>query len=202
VRDGALRPGAADRWDNPWMPEGLVEMVVESVRVHMLSSQHVVILKESERERYLPIWIGPWEANAIAMRLQGLTPERPLTHDLFATTLEELGVTIQQVVIADLADETFHARLFLEVNGRTIEVDSRPSDALALAVRAGVRIYAAEAVLTRAAVEPEARSADELEMTGELGPTRADPRLEVFRDFVNSLEVDVEGEHREGPAPE
>jgi bifunctional DNase/RNase len=177
-------------------------MVVYSVRVHMLSSQHVVILKESDRERYLPIWIGPWEANAIAMRLQGLTPERPLTHDLFATTLEELGVRIAQVVIADLADETFHARIFLEVNGRTIEVDSRPSDALALAVRAGVRIYAAEAVLTRAAVEPETRSAEELEMTGELGPTGSDPRLEVFRDFVNSLEVDVEGEHREGPAPE
>ena len=65
-----------------------VEMVVESVRVHMLSSRHVVILKETERDRYLPIWIGPWEASAIAMRLQGLTPERPLTHDLFASALE------------------------------------------------------------------------------------------------------------------
>src|SRR3954451_20165877 len=184
------------------MLQGLSEMVVESVRVHMLSSQHVVILKESERERYLPIWIGPWEANAIAMRLQGLTPERPLTHDLFATTLEELGIRIAQVVIADLADETFHARLFLESNGQTIEIDSRPSDALALAVRAGVRIFAAEAVLSRAAVEPEARSAEEMEMTGEVGPRPPDPRLEVFRDFVNSLDMDVEGEHREGPAPE
>src|SRR4051794_15164134 len=181
------------------MPEGLVEMVVESVRVHMLSSQHVVILKESERERYLPIWIGPWEANAIAMRLQGLTPERPLTHDLFASTLEELGVRIQQVVIADLADETFHARLFLEANGQTLEIDSRPSDALALAVRAGVRIFAAEAVLSRAAVEPQSRPPEALGMTGEFAPRVADPRLEVFRDFVNSLGVDVEGE---GPAPD
>ncbi len=177
---------------------GLIEMVVESVRVHMLSSQHVVILKESDRERYLPIWIGPWEANAIAMRLQGLTPERPLTHDLFATTLEELGVKIRQVVIADLADETFHARLLLESNGRTFEVDSRPSDALALAVRAGVRIFASEAVLTRAAVEPESRSVESLEMTGVVS---ADPRLEVVRDFVNSLEVDVGGEHNVGPTP-
>ena len=66
------------------MPAGMSEMVVESVRVHMLSSQHVVILKEADRDRYLPIWIGPWEANAIAMKLQGVTPERPLTHDLFA----------------------------------------------------------------------------------------------------------------------
>jgi hypothetical protein len=183
------------------MPDGLVEMVVESVRVHMLSSQHVVILKESERERYLPIWIGPWEANAIAMRLQGLTPERPLTHDLFASTLEELGVHIRQVVIADLADETFHARLQLESNGQTIEIDSRPSDALALAVRAGVRIYASEEVLTRAAVEPEAKGPESLEMTGEFA-ARVDPRLDVFRDFVNSLEADAEGGGREGPARE
>ncbi len=73
------------------MDDGLVEMVVESVRVHMLSSRHVVILKETDRDRYLPIWIGPWEASAIAMKLQGLTPERPLTHDLFAATLEALG---------------------------------------------------------------------------------------------------------------
>src|SRR5438309_7083901 len=87
----------------------LIEMVVESVRVHMLSSQHVVILKETERERYLPIWIGPWEANAIAMKLQGLAPERPLTHDLFASTLDEIGVAVRQVVISDLAEDTFHA---------------------------------------------------------------------------------------------
>jgi len=82
----------------------LVEMVVESVRVHMPSSRHVVILKEADRERYLPIWIGPWEASAIAMRLQGLTPERPLTHDLFASALDELGVRIDQVIISDLAE--------------------------------------------------------------------------------------------------
>src|SRR5262245_64976417 len=116
----------------------------------MLSNRHVVILKEKERERYLPIWIGPWEASSIAMRLQGLTPERPLTHDLFATTLEELGVRVDRVVISDLADETFHARLILEGAGRHVEVDARPSDALALAVRTGVRIFAADSVLDQA----------------------------------------------------
>ena len=73
------------------MADSLAEVVVESVRVHMMSSQHVVLLKETERERYLPIWIGPWEANAIATRLQGVTPERPMTHDLFASTIVELG---------------------------------------------------------------------------------------------------------------
>jgi bifunctional DNase/RNase len=174
------------------MADRLVEMVIESVRVHMPSSRHVVILKETDRERFLPIWIGPWEASAIAMRLQGMTPERPLTHDLFVSTLEELGVRIDQVVIWSLAEETFHARLFLESGGRTIEMDSRPSDALALAVRTGVRIYAAEDVLEQAGLgadrtEHEVSEGPPMESTGE---KYVDPRLDVFRDFVNSLDVD------------
>jgi bifunctional DNase/RNase len=183
------------------MADGLVEMVVESVRVHMLSSRHVVILKETERDRYLPIWIGPWEASAIAMKLQGLTAERPLTHDLFATTLDELGARIDRVVISTLAEETYHARLYLEVDGRSFEVDSRPSDALALAVRSGVRIFAAEAVLDQAGLGGDSGIDDEgggsLESTGE---KIVDPRLDVFREFVNSLDVDLGGgERREGP---
>ena len=168
------------------MAESLIEVVVESVRVHMLSSQHVVLLRETDRERYLPIWIGPWEANAIATRLQGVTPERPLTHDLFANTLAELGVGIQRVIVSSLTEETYHATLELELGGRTFEIDARPSDALALAVRSGVRIFASSAVLDRAGVEPEMRE---------------DEKLEVFREFVNSLDVDLEGGHRDGPAP-
>src|SRR6266566_1731065 len=149
------------------MDDGLVEMVVESVRVHMLSNRHVVILKENGRERYLPIWIGPWEASAIAMKLQGLTPERPLTHDLFATTLDELGVRIDRIVISNLAEETFHALLFLERGGQTVEVDSRPSDALALAVRGGVPIFAAEAVLDQAALGADSGITGEDDEEGE-----------------------------------
>jgi uncharacterized protein len=177
------------------MADELTEMVVESVRVHGPSGRHVVILKDTEQERYLPIWIGPWEASAIAASLQGLAPERPLTHDLFASTLEELGVRVDRVVIADLAQETFHARLHLAWHERTIEIDSRPSDALALAVRAGSRIFAADVVLAQAAVQPGDTSEGSsggppLETTGE---TVVDPRLDVFRDFVNSLDVDLEG---------
>jgi uncharacterized protein len=182
------------------MDDGLVEMEVESVRVHMLSSRHVVILKEADRDRYLPIWIGPWEASAIAMKLQGLTPERPLTHDLFAATLEELGARVDRVVISDLADETFHARLVLVRDGRTVDVDARPSDALALAVRTSTRIFAAETVLDQAALggdglgsETDEGEGTPLESTGE---RIVDPRLDVFRDFVNSLDVDPEGEGR------
>jgi bifunctional DNase/RNase len=153
----------------------------------MLSSQHVVLLKETERERYLPIWIGPWEANAIATRLQGVKPERPLTHDLFAATLAELGVTLRRVIVSSLADETFHATLELERDGQTYALDARPSDALALAVRTGVRIFASAEVLDRAGVEPE---------------IQVDEKLEVFREFVNSLDVNLEEGFREGPGSE
>jgi len=184
---------------------GLVEMVVESVRVHMLSSRHVVILKENERDRYLPIWIGPWEASAIAMKLQGLTPERPLTHDLFAAALEGLGARVDRVIISALAEETFHARLLLEHDGQVVEVDSRPSDALALAVRAGGRIFASEAVLDQAALGADGAVGEADEEAGERIPLEStgeqivDPRLDVFRDFVNSLDVDPgTGEERRG----
>ena len=169
------------------MSESLAEVVVESVRVHMLSSQHVVLLKQTERERYLPIWIGPWEANAIATRLQGVTPERPLTHDLFAAAMDELGVKFRRVIVSSLAEETFHATIELELAGKTYSIDARPSDALALAVRTGVRIFASMEVLDRAGVEPD---------------TQVDEKLEVFREFVNSLDMDPEEEHREGPGAE
>jgi bifunctional DNase/RNase len=187
---------------------GLVEMVIESVRVHMLSNRHVVILKDTEGDRYLPIWIGAWEASAIAMRLQGLAAERPLTHDLFAAALDRLGVRVERVVISELTDETYHARIHLEREGVQVEVDARPSDALALAVRAEVPIFAADEVLAQAglAADPDEEAADDEEGddntdTSErprrrrppiesIGEAPADPRLDMFRDFVNSLEVD------------
>jgi len=186
----------------------LVEMVVESVRVHMLSSRHVVILKDVEHDRYLPIWIGAWEASAIAMRLQGVSAERPLTHDLFVNTLEQLGVRLDRVVVSELADETYHARLFLERDGTEVEIDARPSDALALAVRCEAPIFAAEEVLAQAALGTDPDD-DETETEGDadapagtagrharriplesVGGGVVDPRLDMFRDFINSLDVD------------
>jgi bifunctional DNase/RNase len=176
------------------MDDDMIEMVVESVRVHMLSSRHVVILKESGRDRYLPIWIGPWEASSIAMRLQGLVPERPLTHDLFASALEAVDARVARVVISDLADETFHARLFVERDGKVGEIDARPSDALALAVRVGAPIYAAPSVLDQAGLGADGGLDDDEGVEGSEGVV--DQRLEVFRDFVNSLEVDTDLEGR------
>lgn len=193
----------------------LVEMVIESVRVHMLSNRHVVILKDPAGDRYLPIWIGAWEASAIAMRLQGLAAERPLTHDLFAAALDRLGVRVVRVVISELADETYHARLHLEREGVEVEVDARPSDAIALAVRTETEIFADEEVLAQAALatDPDEEVAGEVGAEGEagaepgersrrkpplesIGDAPADPRLDMFRDFVNSLE------HDQGAGPE
>jgi uncharacterized protein len=181
--------------EQPFGRVRLVEMVVESVRVHMLSSQHVVILKESERDRYLPIWIGPSEANAIAMKLQGLTAERPLTHDLFVNVVSTLGATLSRVVVTHVVEGTFHARMYVETaSGDETEIDSRTSDAIAVAVRTGSPIYADERVLDEAGVEPDST---------EEGTAEEEERLAVFREFVNSLDVDLPGQGGEsGSSPE
>jgi bifunctional DNase/RNase len=171
----------------------LIEMVVESVRVHMLSSQHVVILKESDRERYLPIWIGPSEANAIAMRLQGLNAERPLTHDLLVSVVAALNSSISRVVVTHVTDGTFHARLYLETSdGGEAEIDSRTSDAIATAGAHRLDDLRRRAVLDEAGVEPDrAMPGDE-----------PDEKLAIFREFVNSLDVDLEGGEKGPPSEE
>jgi bifunctional DNase/RNase len=179
--------------EQPFGRVRLIEMVVESVRVHMLSSQHVVILKETERDRYLPIWIGQEVANAIAMRLQGLSAERPLTHDLLVSVVGAVNSTVSRVVVTHVTDGTFHARLYLEMaDGNEAEVDSRTSDAIAVAVRTGSTIYVDERVLDEAGVEPEAEE--------EGGEDEA--KLEVFREFVNSLDMDLPGGEGGGPGEE
>jgi bifunctional DNase/RNase len=171
----------------------LIEMVVESVRVHMLSSQHVVILKESERDRYLPIWIGPSEANAIAMKLQGLSAERPLTHDLLVSTVAALGSSVSRVVVTHVTEGTFHARLYLETAaGDETEVDSRTSDAIGVAVRTGSPISVDERVLDEAGVEPDGTEETSVE---------EEERLAVFREFVNSLDVDLPNQGGETGPP-
>ena len=181
--------------EEPLPGSKLVEMVVESVRVHMLSSRHVVILKDSEGDRYLPIWIGQSEANAIAMRLQGISAERPLTHDLLVSVVGALGSRISRVVVTHVTEGTFHARLYVEnAAGDESEVDSRTSDAIGVAVRTGSPIYVDERVLDEAGVEPDGTE----ETTAE-----EEERLSVFREFVNSLDVDLPGAGGEtGPPPE
>ncbi|MBM3944842.1 MAG: bifunctional nuclease family protein [SAR202 cluster bacterium] len=115
----------------------MMEMVIDSIRVSLMNYHRVVILRARGANRYLPIWIGPNEADAIAVKLQDVSVPRPLTHDLLGSVISSLGATVQQIVVSDLSNDTFFAKIVLQVNGSTLEVDSRPSDAIALAVRQG-----------------------------------------------------------------
>ncbi len=170
--------------------DGLIEVAVDSIRVHMPTGQHVVILKEKGAERYLPIWIGVYEANAIALKITGITPDRPITHDLMASTLGQLDIGLSRIVVTSLANDVFYARLHLRQNGRDLDVDARPSDAIALAVRMECPIFVADEVLEKAGVLPE-KEEDE--------GTPDEDRLAVFRDLVNSLDLpDLPDEHDRG----
>ena len=165
-----------------------VEMVVESIRMNLLYPHRVVMLKEVKRERYLPIVIGVPEADAIAIKLQNHEVPRPLTHDLLCNLIATLGGRVTHIIVNDLSGETFFARIVLDVDGRHVEVDSRPSDAIALAVRIGVPIFVDERVLEQGALESE-------DVTGERKPEQTAERigeeqLAVFRDFINQLNLD------------
>jgi bifunctional DNase/RNase len=130
----------------------MIEMNLVGVRVELPGNQPIVLLKEQEGERYLPIWIGTSEATAIAFALQGVVTARPMTHDLMKNMLDELAVQVRRVVITELRDGTFYAVIDLARNGTSYEISSRPSDAIALGVRLGVPIFADEEVLTEASI--------------------------------------------------
>jgi bifunctional DNase/RNase len=169
--------------------EPMVEMSVESVRINLATNQRVVILKDGQGDRYLFIWIATAEAYSIAMELQGTTSLRPLTHDLLKTVIADLGGKLISVVINDLSDDIFYARLVLDANGRHVEVDSRPSDAIALAVRAKVPIYVEESVLDHAGVTLQSQVEAEEATPGAGDTGEQNDNLDVYRDFINSLDV-------------
>ncbi|MEA3346104.1 MAG: bifunctional nuclease family protein [Chloroflexota bacterium] len=162
----------------------MIEVAVDSVRMNLVSPHRVVILKDLKEERYLPIWIGSAEANAISIRLQGVEVPRPLTHDLLRNFILKLGARVSYIVVSELRNDTFFARIKVEADGREMEIDSRPSDAIALAVRMEVPIYVAEAVMEEAGIVPEQEDLLETE-----------EELSVFRDFVDTLDLeDLGGE--------
>ena len=168
----------------------MIEMTVESVRINLQTTQRVVILKANRQERYLLIWIAPAEAYAIAIELQGTSSPRPLTHDLLKNVINDLGAKIVSIVISDLIDDIFYARIVLDVAGRHVEVDSRPSDAIALAVRSKSPIYVEESVLERAGVALE--NSDEAIAPATESRKEHEPEmdnLDAYRDFINSLDV-------------
>ncbi len=170
----------------------MVEMTVESVRINLATQQRVVILKATKQERYLFIWIAHAEAYAIAVELQGTTSHRPLTHDLLKNVISELGAKIVSIVISDLIDEIYYARIVLDIAGRYIEIDSRPSDAIALAVRAKIPIYVEDSVLERAGVALEQSEEKPTPITKSEPKRERDveqDNLDAYRDFINSLDV-------------
>ncbi len=167
-------------------------MSIESIRLSLMNYQRVVILREKDTDRYLPIWIGPAEADAIAVRLQDVSVSRPLTHDLLRSLIEQLGARVSHIVVCDLSNDTYFARIVLEVNGQTLEVDSRPSDAIALAVRVEVPIYAEDTVLDRAGVmldeDGQAKEGVDFEGMKAVDPAELE-RLGAFKDFIEGLDL-------------
>lgn len=178
----------------------MIEASIESIRVSMVTQNRVVILREVDGQRHLPIWIGSYEAEAIALELQGVTPTRPLPYDLMGTMLEELGADVDRIMITDLSHKVYYATIVLVVGDRTIEIDARPSDALALAIRSDARILIDESVMETASIAVlDESDIDQTESdtmysggSGDPSPTESSsgPDLDVFRQFINSLDPD------------
>jgi bifunctional DNase/RNase len=150
-------------------------MVIYGVSFDMVGKQPIVLLKTAEGNKFLPIWIGHPEAAAILMRLQGASTPRPMTHDLFTEMLKELDARVTRIAVTELRDNTFYAMITLSVDGSEIEVDSRPSDAIALAVRADAPIFAADSVIEESAIEFEHEDVNE------------DDVVEEFKRFLDEV---------------
>lgn len=160
----------------------MIEVTLETIQISLVSSHRIVVLKEVDTNRYLPIWIGPCEAEAISVGAKGVDVLRPLTHDLMVNVLDALDAELLYIYINDLADNTFYATLVLDQNGTEVEVDARPSDAVAIAVRSEVPVYVSETVMDEAGVMPEKDILQQSPIDGE--------NLGIFRDFLNSLDLD------------
>jgi uncharacterized protein len=177
----------------------MVEVVIDSVRVSLTNQQRIVVLRENGVERYLPIWIGPYEAEAITIALQEIEVARPQTHDLLKNMLHMLNARLLRVEVIALREDVFYGNLVVEVNGsQTLNIDCRPSDALALAVRSHVPILVAKEVLENAGVTPESDvEAEETETKPSTRPSApvepvsdSEERLSVFEDFLQNLDID------------
>ncbi|MQG67836.1 MAG: bifunctional nuclease family protein [SAR202 cluster bacterium] len=178
------------------------EMSIDSIRVSLTNYQRVVILKVNETDRYLPIWIGPNEAEAIALKLQDVDVPRPLTHDLLSSVLEAVGASVNRIIVSDLTNDTFFAKIVVAYNDSTVEIDARPSDAIALAVRTKAPIFAEDEVLEKASVEMDAETGKAMIVNSTDGPDDRPlddeelRRLSAFTDFIDTLNLEDLGEDK------
>jgi len=189
--------------------EDMIEVVIDSIRVSLMSQQRIVILRERDAERYLPIWIGVYEAESITIALQEVEVARPLTHDLVKNVFNQLNARVVRVEVIALREDTFFGNIVAETDGRTLNIDSRPSDALAIAVRAHVPIMVARSVMNTAGIVPEEDIREKENGIGEqLSDTEleeTEERLSVFHDFLDGLDIeDVDDDSGEdqGKKPE
>ena len=176
------------------MSSGMVEVVIDSIRVHLMAPQRVVVLKQVNAERYLTIWVGPYEAEAITVALQEVEMVRPLTHDLLKNVFKAFNARIVRVEIVKLQDDIYYGNIVAEADGREIHIDSRSSDAIAIATRAHAPIMVHPSVMESAGVEPDQ------DMPETIVPARKEPpppltddasdRLSVFKDFLDTLDID------------
>jgi len=157
------------------------EMLIYGVSFDLVGKQPIVLLKTAEGNKFLPIWIGHPEAAAILMKLQSQAPPRPMTHDLLSDVLEQLGAQIVRITVTELRENTFYAQITLQQDGGEIEIDSRPSDAIALAIRAEAPIFAADRVIEESAIEFEGDEVDQ---------ERLDDEVAKFRNFLDEVTPD------------
>ncbi len=190
----------------------MVEVIIDSVRVSLTNQQRIVVLRDVNAERYLPIWIGPYEAESITIALQEIEVSRPQTHDLIKNIFSQMNARLVRVEVLSLKDDVFYGNLIVEMNGQVVEIDSRPSDALALAARTHAKIMVSEEVLNSAGIVPEVDIQDSdfhqsSESSGETHhPTDEinEERLSVFEDFLGSLNIGGtdEEDEEDSPAPD
>ncbi len=170
------------------------ELVIDSIRISQMNYQRVVVLKELETDLFLLIWIGPTEAEAIAVKMQGMSVPRPLTHDLLVDLVKSVGGTFEHILVNDLQNETFYAKVVIRVGDRTHEIDSRPSDAMAVAVRAEVPIFVADAVMDKAAISMDQESGQPVspQQGADAEPVTEEEleKLSAFTDLINELDME------------
>lgn len=176
----------------------MIEAIVDSIRINVLDRSRILLLRELSGDRHLPIWIGEFEAHAIVLEMQGETPQRPMPYDLMINLVQDLDARILRVVVNDLSHDVYYARIVIERAGEIIELDSRPSDAVAIAVRAACPIFVDDTVMERAGVTVEEQDEpSEIEAGGEsdLPESKASSPVEeeglnIFRDFINTIDFE------------
>ena len=172
----------------------MLELEIESIRVRQETQQRAVVLRVKDSDLYLPIFIGPFEVEAIRFKLMDVEVQRPMTDDLLGSGIGDLGATVESIVVSDLQNDTFYAKIVMNYNGNVVEVDSRPSDAIALAVRAKAPIFASDDVIEKAAVTLAVDDAEEesdesaLNEQTEVGEEELE-KLSAFTDFIDSLDL-------------